>query len=121
MDELLLTLNNERAVGWNALYSGKMHWTDRASLVEYIHNLFIEHKAKYPLLGKKQLQKRVDINITAYFNKSPLDPDNIATKFYIDGLKGWLLIDDSTVYVRRVSAESKLDKENRIEIEIIIF
>ena len=61
----------------------------------------------------------VAITITAYFKGRQLDPDNIASKFYIDGLKGWLITDDTPKYVDSVTTRSRVDKLNpRIEIEL---
>lgn len=63
--------------------------------------------------------KRVEIEVVGYFDKRPLDADNICSKIYLDSLKGWLIEDDSPKFVDRVSTASRIDKENpRVEITL---
>ena len=62
---------------------------------------------------------RVDILVTAYFDKRCLDSSNIVLKIYEDALKGIVIKDDSHKYVRRVSTQSEIDRSgSRVEIEI---
>lgn len=113
-----IVLENQRAIGWNGLYAGK-HWVERSGLKQQTYGELLQAKGRYRRLGKKPLNTRVKITITAYFVNSPLDPDNIAAKFYIDALKGWLLIDDTQQYISSVTTQSIVNKtENRVEIII---
>ncbi len=61
--------------------------------------------------------KRVEVEVVGYFDKRPLDPDNVCSKIYLDALKGWLIEDDSPKFIDRVSTASRIDKANpRVEI-----
>lgn len=73
-----------------------------------------------PMDKSKIFDTRVDIIITAYFDKRPMDSDNIGAKLYIDPLKFIVITDDNPKYVRRVSVQSEMDRANpRLEIEIL--
>jgi len=62
---------------------------------------------------------RVDVHITVYFKNRPLDPDNICSKMYIDGLVPTLLDNDTRNEIRQVTVQSEIDRDNpRLEIEI---
>jgi hypothetical protein len=108
-----LILPNHRTLSWNVLYRSG-HWKKRSTLAIDIHNLvqatLIDQG--YTIMKKSQLfTKKVDIVLTAYFARLPIDSDNIASKLYIDGLKYILLHDDSLAYVGKVTTESiKSDK-----------
>lgn len=63
----------------------------------------------------------VDIALVAYYNKRSLIKDNcnLPVKFYIDGLIGKAIVDDSTTYVRSVLELARFDKADpRLEIYI---
>ena len=117
-----ITLLDERPWSWNKMYSG-IHWATRAKEAARVHELmwydYLENHRD--LSNPYQLFKnRVDILITAYFKSNPQDSDNICSKPYIDGLIGCFLADDTPEFVRRVSTQSEIDKENpRMEIEIM--
>ena len=72
------------------------------------------------MTGEEQMfDVLVDITITAYFDKRPLDASNICAKLYEDAIKGWLIVDDSPKYVRSVRTVSEIDKQRpRVEIEV---
>ena len=108
-----IVLPNEKPISWNKLYSGK-HWSVRYEEATRVHLL-----VKAALGNVSLLQNRVDILITVFFGGRDLDPDNIASKFYIDGLKDLLIEDDTRKQVRWVATRSEIDKKNpRVEIEI---
>lgn len=130
---MTITLVGERPKSWNLVYSGQ-HWSHRAAEAKRVHS---EVKASIPTvkmvlrdnysgqrlqtttLDPNPFTTAVDITITAYFKSRPLDADNIASKFYIDGLKGWLIKDDSPEYVASVTTRSRVDAKNpRVEIAI---
>src|ERR1043165_2326061 len=101
-------------MSWNKLYSGA-HWSLRYVEAERVHEL-IREKSK----GFKLLDGPVDIEITAYFRTRPLDADNVMSKYYVDGLKGILIRDDTPEYVRSVKTKSRRDLlRPRIEIEVM--
>jgi hypothetical protein len=115
-----IILPKERPMSWNILYAGR-HWFVRREEATRVHNLII-----YTLREMKvepeynSFTERVDITITTYFKSSPMDPDNICSKFYIDGLKGMVIQDDSYKYIKSVKNVVEIDRENpRMEIEIL--
>lgn len=116
LQELLrmkIILPNERPMSWNIFYSGK-HWRTRHEEALRVHGL-----VKYSTLNKTRLKRPCNITITAYFDKSPLDADNINCKLYIDGLKEKVIVDDNPKWVDSITAKSRVDKDNpRVEILI---
>ena len=113
-----IILENERPTSWNELYSG-MHWTKRSREAQRVHAL-IRYSRKCISGKEKKLVFPVDVVITVYFKNRPYDADNIASKYYIDGLKDWLIEDDSWKYIRSVKTIPMVDKKNpRVEIDVI--
>lgn len=109
-----LVLPKDRPMSWNTLYSGS-HWSHRKFEAERVHYLVREAIGYDPIMFKNP----VDIAVSAYFDTRPLDPDNISSKFYIDGMKGLLISDDNYKFINSVTTRSKVDKDNpRVEIEI---
>ena len=109
-----IVIKNERPISWNEFYSAG-HWRKRQQYAKYVHDLVRYHKPRVI----EKLSYPVSIKMTVYFDKRPLDADNICAKIFIDGLKGWLLEDDNPKYVLSVETESRVDKKNpRIEIDI---
>lgn len=117
-----IVLQGERPPSWNKIYQSR-HWIFRKNLADSVHKRVV---IALNILGLRPMNKdhifnnRVDIIITAYFDKRPLDSDNIGAKLYIDPLKFVLLHDDSPKYVRSTKTISEIDRDNpRLEIEII--
>jgi Holliday junction resolvase RusA-like endonuclease len=106
-----LTIPNHRPISWNRLYTQR-HWSKRKALADEAHLLTL---AAIPG-DVAPYNVPVDITVTAY-NRKPLDADNIASKLYIDGLKGRLIEDDSPAYVHNVTTRS-FKGDPRVEIEI---
>lgn len=115
-----IVIDHERPVSWNKYWSG-MHWTQRNNEAKRVHAL-VKYSKKYMSEEDNQvLETPRRIIVTAYFDKRAYDPDNIAAKPYIDGLKGWYLKDDTMKYVDEVTTRSRIDKKNpRVEIEILL-
>ena len=113
-----IVLLDERPISWNKFYAG-MHWSARKYEADRVHDL-----VKYTLLADYEeniwlLPYRVDIHITVYFKNRPQDPDNICSKLYIDGLIGNVIENDTRQFVRKVTVQSEIDRENpRLEIKI---
>ena len=118
LKSLTITLPNHKAVSWNALYSSK-HWTVRSKLAKRIHQEVFGAVFEV-VLAPRLLHYPVDIILTAFYKDKKLrDSDNLASKVYIDGLKGVLLEDDDYHYVRRVTTEVRVgQKEDKLEISI---
>lgn len=95
--------------GMNKLYAGK-HWAVRKKEADYWHQL--TH-----INMKKQLPKRIfkkPVMITIEYN-SRLDIDNhgYLSKMIIDGMKGYLIEEDSRKYVKglaQVFHDGPIDK-----------
>jgi len=111
---MTITLPNERPLSWNKYWSG-MHWSARNREAVRVHSLI-----KYSTLKTKGLFKTlITVKITVFFDKRPYDPDNIAAKPYIDGLKGIFITQDTSKYIDSVTMISRIDKDNpRVEIEL---
>ena len=111
----VIVIEDERPPSWNQLYSGNMHWSKRTNMAREKHllvraNLNIEWDM---FVGP------VEIEVIVYFENRPQDADNIPAKVYIDGLKGWLIQDDTSKFVSRVVTESRVDKlRPRVEIYV---
>lgn len=109
-----IILHGERPISWNKFYSGN-HWTVRREEADRVHMLM--RAAIDPTAD--QYRSPVHIHIIVYFDRRPMDADNIAAKLYIDGLKPWLIRDDTPECVRSVTTSSRIDKvAPRIEIHI---
>jgi hypothetical protein len=116
-----IILYNERPISWNKLYAGR-HWSFRQEEAQRVHQLIMysPERIEFTQNPFKEVYPSCDIIITAYFDKRPLDPDNICAKLYIDGLKGSIIKDDAKKYVRSVKTVSEIDRKNpRVEIDII--
>ena len=127
---MIIILEGERPWSWNKMYAG-VHWTERRAEASRVHGLVmweLQQMANLPpgaMLYKMDytpflFKEKVDIHITAYFKNKPQDPDNICSKLYIDGLVGNLIENDTREFVRRVTVQSEIDKDNpRVEIEVL--
>ena len=118
-----IILRGEQPWSWNKMYSG-IHWATRAREAARVHELvwfeYLENHRDITKQNPPIFENRVDILITVYFESNPQDSDNICEKFYVDGLIGIWLANDTREYVRRVSTQSEIDKKNpRMEIEIV--
>ena len=93
-----------------------LHWKLQNDEAQRVHQL-----VKYHIKPEHYLfKKKVDISITTYFKKRPLDSDNTSAKLYVDGLKGRVIENDSPKYVGFVSTKSMVDKSDpRMKIQII--
>lgn len=109
-----IVLMDERPQSWNKL-KRLNHWKWQAE-VNRVKDLVL-----HALGGRADtLTVKVDIYITAYFDKRPYDSDNVPAKLYIDGLKAvGLMTDDTIQYLGWAATKSEVDRDNpRVEIEI---
>lgn len=110
-----IVIPDERGPSWNDFYSGG-HWKKRKNAKDEARQLVRAYLPPDVTIFKE----RVDITVTVYFDHHPQDPDNICDKLWIDGLCGWVIVDDSMKYIRRTTTEAAIDKENpRVEIEVV--
>lgn len=95
---------------------GGLHWTVRKSEAERVHYLVLSKTSPNTV----RFTSKVAVVVTVYFDKNPLDPDNIPAKLYIDGLKFRIIKDDDPHWVESVKTVSKIDPAYpRVEIEVI--
>lgn len=87
--------------GLNSLYSTNKHWAVRKREAEVVHEA-----VKLALASKKIARQliKTPVEIEIFFN-SRLDIDNhgYLSKLIIDGLKGYLLEDDSPKFVKKLT------------------
>lgn len=116
-ERVRIVLEGERPVSWNHLYSG-MHPMERTKLAHEKHGRM--HRAIWAMQPRpKPFTVPVTVTIVAYFDKRPLDADNITLKFYLDGMKGSVIHDDSPKYVESVTCISRIDRK-RPRIDILV-
>jgi hypothetical protein len=97
---VVIQLQGERPMSWNTFYAGK-HWSMRQEEADRVHALVACH-----CIGYTPFTRPVDIRFYVGFKSRPIDPDNVATKLYIDGMKGRVLTDDTHKQIRSVTIEA---------------
>lgn len=111
----LVILKEERPKSWNEYYAGS-HWSKRNAHSKATH--LIMREALDP--DDPPFQGPVDITITSYCKGRSMDADNVTTKLYIDGLKGFWLDDDSPLYVHSVTSKvARDDNDPRVEVRAV--
>lgn len=100
--------------GMNKIYAG-IHWAKRKKQADEIHMLAWSELRRQKI-PKKIFEKPVVITI---FYNSNLDIDNhgYLTKMLIDGLKGYLIVDDDKKHVDELRQKFHSGKSILIEIE----
>ena len=112
--EFVLPLEVDSKLSLNRIYSGKK-WYTRQNQANKIHML-VRIELINQRVPKKIFEKPVEIEF--YWN-SLLDLDNhgYIAKLIIDGLKGYLIHDDSKKYIEKITHSYWLEKG----IKIIIY
>ena len=118
MGALTIILHGHRSPSQNTYYSAP-HWSVRSRLARQIHDTVRRRLMAMGIEMGTTCNRLVDIEVIAYFDQRPLDSDNVCSKLYIDALRGWLLEDDSPRWVRRVTTESRVSMDPRVEITLI--
>ena len=111
-DAVTIHLAGERPMSWNKSYAG-MHWSDRKREADRVHQLvacFCPPDSMFDV--------PVHILVRVAFDKKPIDPDNIAVKYYIDGIKGRIISDDTLRQVQSVTVEGSVGPEPYVEIMV---
>lgn len=112
-DDLVLVLDGVRPPSWNALKRmNPWQWQDAVERARWLIRAAMPADAPV-------FTGRVDISVVAYFDRRPFDSSNIPLKLYEDGLLNIVIPDDSPKYVRRVSTESRIDRQ-RPRVEIMV-
>lgn len=99
--------------GMNKLYSG-VHWTVRKRQADYIHSLVqtILYMNKVP---RKPFKRPVKVSIS-YNSRLDIDNHSYLSKLIIDGLKGYLIEDDTRKYL--INLEQKFWSGQGILVEV---
>lgn len=102
-----------KEIGSNRFYAG-VHWRVRSEIVKEWHDL-VYYSMLEQKIPKKLFTKPVSITIRV---KSKLDIDNhcFMAKVVIDGLKGYLIEDDSKNYVQVLTIA--FHDKRYIEVEV---
>lgn len=110
---LTITVPNYKMPSRNKLYAGG-HWSRRSKLAREVHKLVRSYAPS------QMFTDRVDILVKAYYaDNYRRDSSNVDIKIIEDGLKGKVIQDDDTRYVRRVSSEAITGADtNKLEIVI---
>lgn len=113
MIEFKIPLKVNSKWGLNAKYSGE-HWSVRDREAEQVHML-VKSCLRSARIPRGVFEKPVKISI---FYNSHLDIDNhgYLSKLIIDGLKGYIITDDSRKYVKSLLQE--FYDENGITVRI---
>lgn len=118
MIEFVIPIQVTGALGLNSIYSNNKHWATRKKEAEEIHDC-----VKYAMLSQR-VEKHIincPVEINIFYN-SKLDIDNhgYIAKLLIDGLKGYLLEDDSPKFVRKLTQSYYSGKGIKIKIDRFI-
>lgn len=85
--------------GLNSIYSGK-HWKNRKKEAVQVHDA-VFWTLKYLKIKKELFQKPVVISIK-YNSKLDIDNHGYISKMIVDGLKGYLIQDDTRKFVKEL-------------------
>ena len=102
-----------RLPSWNTLYAG-VHHTQRTAMKNKWHLLVRE-----ALTGEETLYERpVTVRVDAYYKGNKPDPDNVCAKLIIDGLKGFVIKDDTSEYIASVTTTSTKYHQDGVVVTI---
>ena len=110
-----LKVNSE--YGMNKLYSG-VHWTVRKRQADFIHSL-IQTTLYVNKVPKMPFKSPVKVSIS-YNSRLDIDNHSYLSKLIIDGMKGWLIQDDTKRYVRELNQKFWEGKGILVEVESIM-
>jgi len=110
--KMTITIPNYKLPSRNQLYSIG-HWTKRKKLADEVHEMIAAYTPN------KIINGLVDIGIEAHYkHKRRRDSDNVEAKLVIDALKGRVLVDDNTRYIRSVTTTAIIGTEDKVIIKI---
>jgi hypothetical protein len=99
--------------GMNKLYSGT-HWTIRKRQADFIHSL-VQTTLYTNKVPKRLFKKPVKVTIS-YNSRLDIDNHSYLSKLIIDGMKDYLITDDTRKYL--VNLEQKFWTEKGILVEV---
>lgn len=104
-------LEDEKPMSWNKMYAGG-HWGSRKSEADRVHDLMA-----CQLIGAEMFEVPVHVVIEVGFkDKRKRDPDNIAVKFYIDGLVGRVIEEDTIDHIKSLLIIGVRSDRNYVQI-----
>lgn len=86
----------------NSIYSG-VHWSKRKQKAEQIHRL-VQNALKQAGIRKIPLPFPVKVYIS-YNSRLDIDNHGYLAKLIVDGMKGWVIMDDNRQYVKALVQE----------------
>ena len=99
--------------GMNKLYAG-VHWAIRKQQADFIHSL-VQTTLYANKVPRKLFEKPVKVSIS-YNSKLDIDNHSYLSKLIIDGLKGYLITDDTKKYL--VELKQKFWQGEGILVEV---
>lgn len=114
MIEFTVPLKITNNLSLNSIYKC-CHWANRKILAENIHELVRLNLLKQKI-PRKILNSPVQISFS-WNSKLDLDNHGYIAKLIIDGLKGYLIYDDSKKYIVRITHKYWLGDGVKVNIE----
>ena len=99
--------------GMNKLYAG-VHWTTRKRQADFIHSL-VQSTLYINKIPRTLFKNPVKVTIS-YNSKLDIDNHSYLSKMIVDGLKGYLIQDDTRKYL--ISIEQKFWSGKGILVEV---
>lgn len=97
----------------NKIYAG-LHWTIRKRQADYIHSL-VQTTLYVSKVPKETFLNPVKVTIS-YNSRLDIDNHSYLSKLIVDGLKGWLIEDDTKKYL--INLEQEFWDGDGIKVEI---
>lgn len=105
---------------WNQWYGNKVHWSERTRLKTKWVVLVNQAASRGRMQHRKMATAPVLIVVTQHLVSRKVDPDNLATKLVVDGVKYLGLIpDDGPAYVWGVMARVVPGDRDWVQLDII--
>lgn len=101
--EFILPIKPTGELGLNSLYSTNKHWAKRNKQAKAIHES-VRIAMKSQGIPKRFFEFPVTVDI-AYNSRLDIDNHGYLAKLIIDGMKGYVIQDDSKKYVRKLTQE----------------
>ncbi len=112
--EFILPLEVNSKLSLNSIYSG-LHWTIRRKQSQKIHKM-VRLSLQFQNIQKQPFENPVNI-VFKWHSRLDLDNHGYIAKLIIDGLKGYLLFDDTQKYINSITHEYWQEKGIKIEIQ----
>lgn len=113
MISFIIPLKVNSEYGLNKIYVG-VHWAKRNKTAEEIHDL-VQMSMMAQRIPRKKFDKPVAIHIS-YNSGLDIDNHGYLSKLLVDGLKGYLIEDDSRKYVTCLIQDFHSGKDIIVEI-----